>query len=117
MPARMVWDTPPSVLAARIEEYGLNQLDGVLALAESYAVKGQNEMKAGAPWTDRTGNARAGLLAVAVREGDKIVLYFVHSVAYGLFLELANGGKYQIVWVTMVENANQLMSQLRSSYG
>jgi hypothetical protein len=107
------WVRPPSLLQDNIERYGSRLIDAIEALAQMQAGIGQNEMRVTAPWTDRTGNARAGLLAFVVRKGNKISIYFVHSVYYGVFLELANAGKYQVVYVTMVRNATEFMRELK----
>lgn len=54
--------------------------------------------QANAPWTDRTGDARR-LLDVHV-EGDEFAIGSIvieHGVPYGLWLEIANAGKYSII--------------------
>lgn len=107
------WIRPPSYLQNNISLYGDRAIAAVFALAQDQAQRGQNEMRTRAPWTDRTGNARAGLMAVAVQRKDHISIYFVHSVYYGKWLELANAGKYQIVYVTMVQNAAEFMRRLK----
>jgi hypothetical protein len=48
----------------------------------------------GASWTDRTGHARQGLFHDVVFVDDQIRLRYAHTVDYGVFLELANSGKY-----------------------
>ncbi len=50
-------------------------------------------MKKNAPWTDRTGAARSGLMAIP---GDNELL-LAYSVWYGIWLEIANNGRYQIL--------------------
>jgi hypothetical protein len=59
-------------------------------------------LKTKAPWTDRTGNARTGLAAQAVKETDDVYsIVMTYSVRYGIFLEVCNDGKYAIVKPTL----------------
>lgn len=62
-------------------------------LAEQNAREMEAWAKANAPWQDRTGAARAGLHASV--EGNSIVLS--HGVPYGIWLEVANGGRFAII--------------------
>jgi hypothetical protein len=60
--------------------------------------------KVNAPWTDRTGNARAGLFSgtnISV-EQDFWELYLAHTVFYGIYLETRFSGKYQIISPTIL---------------
>ena len=51
-----------------------------------------------ARWQNRTGNARNMLHAGFLWESlDILKLYFAHGMEYGVFLELANDGKYAIL--------------------
>lgn len=54
--------------------------------------------KDNAPWRDVTGAARAGLSAeVETNPGTIGTIRFKHGVPHGLWLEIANGGRYAIV--------------------
>lgn len=69
-----------------------------LAAAFAYqAPKSEARMRVTARWTDRTGNARSSLFAQASRTGNTHKLLLSHGVAYGIFLEAKNSGKYSIV--------------------
>lgn len=59
--------------------------------------------KQNAPWTDRSGNARAGLHAKAspINGGQSFELLLAHSVFYGIFLESRFSGKYAIIMPTI----------------
>lgn len=57
----------------------------------------QSFMKANAPWTDRTGNARSGLKTTVRTDGDKVAIVLYHSVPYGPFLEVRWGGKFGVI--------------------
>jgi hypothetical protein len=55
-----------------------------------------------APWTDQTGNARAGLLARAKRESQGVhSITLFHRVPYGIWLEVANGQQFAVVLKTI----------------
>ena len=58
-----------------------SKLEGMAADIESY-------MYAAAPWTDRTGEARAGLTAEFLDEGDVQTIAAYHTAPHGIFLEL-----------------------------
>lgn len=77
-----------------------------------WATAASSEMKAGAPWTDRTGAARAGLAAVPRRSGSKAILILFHSVHYGVYLELRWSGRYAIIGPIMHSVAPRLMAML-----
>ena len=42
----------------------------VAIIFDHFALVAETEMKSGARWTDRTGNARAGLVAESSRDGS-----------------------------------------------
>lgn len=75
-------------------------------LAESYASRGQQMMRAGAPWTDRTGHARASLDGAA--DGTDVVLFTTNS-EYGPYLEL--GTSKMAARPIIVPVANELAPQ------
>lgn len=61
------------------------------------AARSTGYMKTNAPWTDRTTAARSGLHAIASNSGSRFELLLAHAVSYGIWLEVANSGKYQII--------------------
>ena len=93
----LVWETPPDVLQDAVQDLGKlvqNRVGGAL-LDRKLAAQGW--MRVNRTWSDITGNARRGLRGEIVEEGDGWTMYFVHGVEYGVFLELANAGRYAIV--------------------
>lgn len=82
------WQTPPSTLSGNLSSYEERLIAAVLALGDFFAAQMEAAMKAGASWTDRTGAARQGLRAFAVRAATSVVIHLVHSVFYGIFLEM-----------------------------
>lgn len=69
--------------------------------------------QANAPWTDRTGHARAGLDTSVQWEGEEIAWYLYHQVDYGLYLETILNGKFAIILPTLEQFAPQVGRGLR----
>lgn len=93
----------------------------VIALVQNKAMETQGYMQEHAPWTDRTGNARNGLMATTFVEiqGDvtRVTLHMGHSVDYGVYLEKANAGKYAIVTPTADRVREELVRDVREVWG
>lgn len=78
-----------------------------------------------APWTDRTGNARASLSAQAVRFSvNRFGIILSHGVDYGIYLEKSNDEKYAVIMPTIrayaprvMKFTTKLMDRLDSSVG
>lgn len=79
---------------------GLNE-DEAMAAAESMAAEIENDAKANAPWSDRTGAARDGLTAEASDEGGEIVITLMHTVEHGQWLETIQSGRFAIIMPTL----------------
>jgi hypothetical protein len=92
----------------------------VAAVADFIGQKAQGEMRQGARWIDRTGNARSGLFAAVTREaaGNLVVLYLSHgsTIYYGKFLELAHGGRYAIIMPVIERNLPELERMLKGLF-
>lgn len=92
------WDQrPESVFPLGFEEYTRAVEEALRQLVESYRPRIEAWMKANAPWTDRTGNARQGLHTEVEALTNGIALYLMHSMDYGVFLEWANQGTFAIL--------------------
>ena len=136
------WVTPPHKLARAVLEYEKKALVAIQAAAAYVGQQMQDSARTGAPWQDRTGNARSGLfyavdgfgldpLVGAVPAGaqadmtdtasvsgakDRLVIALGHTVYYGKFLELCNGGRYAIVMSTMEAHLGTLERMLRDLF-
>jgi len=80
--------------------------DSYEAVAETYA-------RTNAPWTDRTGNARAGLFAQ--HDSEEMVVHrltIYGSMHYTYWLEVRNSGRYAIIGPTMVHIAPKLAADI-----
>lgn len=71
------------------------------------------DLKTGARWTDRTGAARSGLVAIPIHGRTFEEIYMSYSVTYGIWLEIAHDRKYAIITPMMRIAANALMADLR----
>lgn len=70
-------------------------------------------MKENAPWTDRTGNARSGLRALAEHIPFKTyALHIWHTMSYGIWLEVRQSGKYAILLPTLQDRGPKIMKTL-----
>jgi len=114
------WETPPSALAQAVERYGDRVLTAVSAVAQRVATEMQNQAKADAGWTDRTGNARTGLFGTSEADFARhvVTIYLSHGavIDYGLWLELANSGRYAVIMRTMEAHYQDLMDMLREVF-
>lgn len=89
----------------------------VAATMDYFSERVQNDARSSAPWTDRTTNARGGLFAKHTQSatGHRITLY--HTMPYGMWLELANGGKYRVIMPVIQRQGVQLMGALKTVMG
>lgn len=84
----IVWDVSPKVLVTSLGSYAKRLREALGHLADFFAAKLQAYAQQHAPWVDRSGNARQGLRAFAIKTALSIVIYLVHSESYGRYLEL-----------------------------
>lgn len=122
---------PEDELIPNIEEYGRKLIVAVHAVAARWGAEIQNAARKDAPWNrGRTGAAVSGLFFAVdgfgmqpiVGELDKakvdpkslmddveviggddetLIIALSHTVYYGKFLELSNGGRYAIIMSTI----------------
>jgi len=128
------WVVSPKVIADGLDVYGKKAMIALQAVANYWGQSVQDEARQNAAWEDRTGNARGGLFFavdgfglsplmgevtseaqsemsdVAVESGDAntLIITLGHTVFYGKYLELSNGGKYAIIMSTIEANLGSL---------
>lgn len=138
MQARIEWVRPPTQMIAAIKAYGQRVITAVYAIALHEGVEMQNDARQNAIWVDRTGNARSGLFFAVDGFGeetiigevtpearglktdtaqisgskDALVIVLGHTVWYGKWLELANGGRYAVVMSTVQAHLPRLENKL-----
>jgi len=80
---------------------------------DSYEAIAETHARTHAPWTDRTGNARAGLMAE--HEAEEMVVHKLTvygTMHYTYWLEVKDSGKYAIIGPTLVHIAPKLAADL-----
>lgn len=85
----------------RLEKLDPQMREAIHMIFDYWKLTAESEMKAGARWTDRTGNARAGLISDVESQENQWTLYFASMATYGIWLEIRWSGKYAIVGPTM----------------
>ena len=100
----------------RLKEYNRAVHQAIVTTAERRGQIMQNQARANAIWTDRTGNARGGLFAKVEDNGfgKDIRIHLAHTVYYGLFLEVSNAGRYAIIMPTIEANLGRLLADLKA---
>jgi len=108
----LVWERPPEALADDIGDYMERVMKLALMVAVDIAQLMQSSAQANARWTDRTGNARQGLTGVAEIDGSTIVITLFHTMSYGIWLEIANAGRYAIIMETIYAFFQQALDEI-----
>lgn len=93
----------------RLSEEARRKISAIVNYEAAYAV---GWMKENAPWTDDTGAARSGLNAIHFSFGNKDEILLAYSVHYGIWLEIANNRKYEILQSAMRVIGDKLMKDL-----
>ncbi len=109
---RLVWNVPPATLGQNVGDYVKRVLSAVFDLATLFAAKIEAYAKANAKWTDRTANARQGLTARAFKDASTVTIILFHTMAYGIWLEIANAGKYAIILKTLEAHYGSYMQAI-----
>jgi hypothetical protein len=117
--AGFVWNPGPTVIKAALGSWDKRIIAGLAALADLFTAKLQAYAAANAPWMDRTGNARQGLRAFSEKAATAVTIYLVHSVFYGIFLELGTRkmGPRPIVLPTLEAHYGEVMAAVRALVG
>lgn len=128
------WVVSPVVIADGLERYGQRAMVALQAVANYWGQSIQDEAREKAPWEDRTSNARGGLFFAVdgfglntitgevtpearaemsdatVESGSKdtLIITLGHTVFYGKFLELSNGGRFAVIMSTIEANLLRL---------
>lgn len=79
-----------------------------------YEPQVENYAKLNAPWTDRTTNARNGLIARSGKMANTHFITLAHQVPYGIWLEVRWSGKYAIIMPTIEEYGPKVMNTMQS---
>lgn len=109
--ATVEWDD--GGIRAKLQNFDRDLDNAVDKLFDYEAAYATGYIKAKAPWTDRTGAARTGLIAVANNlGGGNHELLMSYSVYYGIWLEVANNGKYAVITPAMRIIGEKILSDM-----
>jgi hypothetical protein len=73
----------------------------------------ESKMRNGAPWTDRTGNARNGLMAKhESKPMVEHVMTLYHTMPYGFWLEVRWSGRFAIIGPVMLDIAPEITRRI-----
>lgn len=109
----LFWEVPPSVLAKNTGDYAKRLYAAVVQLANYFAAKMEAYAKAHAPWTDRTGHARQGLVARVFPTAAAVVIVLASLAEYGIWLEVAHQGRWQIILPTIRAHQGEISAALQ----
>lgn len=77
--------------------------------ADTAALKMEGQAKRDAPWTDRTSNARNSIQGDFGWRGNNAIITLSGGMEYSVYLELAMGKKYAILYPTILKNAPDVL--------
>ena len=80
------------------------------AYAQTAAKQLEAAAKAEAPWADHTGHARGGLTGASSRSGSVIRITLSGSVRYLVYLELAHGKRFAVLWPTLQKHQGRILN-------
>lgn len=110
--AKMTYEYDDRQLSINLRETPEKVDRAIKATMDYTGTESTRVMKERAPWTDRTTAARNGLHTVNNFAPPQYELILSHTVPYGIWLEIANSGRYQIIMPTVRSQGVALMNRL-----
>ena len=92
--------TPEAAFVPLYAQYAAELEQEIVALAQRITDEITAYMQSNAPWTDRTGDARASLFSVVQHEAKQMVTILLSHgslIEYDIYLELAHQGRFAII--------------------
>lgn len=77
--------------------------------AQILSAENENRAKNNRKWQDRSGQARSSITGSVETDAQSITIGLAIGADHGIFLEKANGGKYAIIYPTVLETQRKLM--------
>lgn len=109
------WDVAPTdVFPQMAQKYTQAIFQSGRRIAYEQAAEMEAYAKTNAPWQDRTGAARASLSATVEETGPIGTIVLSHGVDYGIWLEVANGGRFAIIAPTIDAFGPRTMRSLQN---
>ena len=101
-----------SRLSRAMFDMQMRQMERMTSYAQVAAKTMEAYAKANKPWRTHTGDAAGGLRGTSERHGSVITITLSGSVRYLVYLELAHGKKYAILWPTMQKHKDAVLEQM-----
>lgn len=104
-------------LSAGLANFQFKTADKMAEYANAFADELLDYARKNAPWSDITGDARAGLQAAVTLEDKSLEIDLYHTISYGLWLEIRWGGKFAIIIPTAEQKGSELFSRMSNMLG
>lgn len=95
--------------ARNLDSFKGSAIRNAVAGAQILSAQNENRAKNMRKWRDRTGQARSSITGSYETNGDSITIGLAIGADHGIYLEKANGGKYAIIYPTVLETQRQLL--------
>lgn len=100
-----------------LDKFERRMINAGEAGAQLTATQMSASAKSTRPWKDRTNVARNSITGSAERVGSRIRTALAIGVFYGVYLELANAGKYAIVQRTVDAHRQKFQENVKKLAG
>lgn len=110
-------DDPVDVFSQMVDEYVLDIRAVIQAVMLRFEPEIEAWMKENAGWNDQTGNLRQTLYSLFYSAPDDFFLIADYKLWYGVFLELANAGRYAVVAPAIDTFAPRIFQAIREALG
>jgi len=111
--ARIKIDYDDKRLRKNTQKFDATLKRNVAAVVDRHAAVTTGWLKQNARWTDRTGAARSGLVAIPNSGNNYEEIFMAYSVNYGIWLEVAHDRKYAIITPAMRIMGQELIKSLQ----
>lgn len=110
------WTKSPAELIAAARQIDDNFKAGLENRGQYWSAELENRAKQQRPWTDRTNKARLGLKGRYVMDNVTLTIYLIHTVKYGLYLELGtkNMDPYAVILPVLEEAYSDIMNDMKT---
>jgi hypothetical protein len=100
-------------LRRNVRNFNRNVRRNLSVITDRRAAITTTDLKTQARWTDRTGAARSGLVAIPIHGRTYEEIFMAYSVTYGIWLEVAHDRKYAIITPMMRIAGEALLADMR----
>jgi len=106
------WLVNPYMGSGHAARFIIHMSAGLAVFTKGFAAQVERYAKEHAPWSDRSGDARAGLTALGEQRLVTYTITLFHTASYGIWLEVRWDGKYAIIIPTIEHMGPVLMAEL-----